>query len=146
MPDVPSFPSDPGQLVDILERFGAERLPGHLGIELVDLAPGRCTMRMELRRHHEASNGYLHAASVIAIADTAAGYGCIGSLPPGAGGFTTIELKCNFTGTALEGRLTAEATMLHGGRTTQVWDAVVTAEPADRRLALFRNTQLLLYP
>jgi uncharacterized protein (TIGR00369 family) len=146
VPDVPSYPSDHRELALFLERFGADRLPGRLGIELVTLEHGRCTMRMELKRHHEAANGYLHAASVVAIADTAAGYGSIGSLPEGAIGFTTIELKCNHTGTALAGWVAAEATMAHGGRTTQIWDAVVTSEETGRRLGLFRNTQLVLYP
>jgi uncharacterized protein (TIGR00369 family) len=146
MPDVPHFPRDPDALVAVLADLGADRLPGRLGIDLVSLEHGRCTMRMEVQRHHLAANGYLHAASVIAIADTAAGYGSIASLPEGAIGFTTIELKSNHLGTALDGALVAEATMAHGGRTTQVWDVVVDAEERGKRLALFRNTQLLLYP
>jgi uncharacterized protein (TIGR00369 family) len=81
---------------------------------------------------------------VVTLADTAAGYGCFASLPEGATGFTTIELKANFLGTAREGRLLCEATRVHGGRTTQVWDATVTHE--GKTIALFRCTQLLLYP
>ncbi len=146
MPDVPSYPTDPAELPGFLERFGAGRLPGHLGIELVSMEAGRCTMRMQLEKHHQAANGYLHAASVVAVADTAAGYGCLGSLPESSIGFTTIELKCNHIGTALTGRVVAEAVLAHGGRTTQIWDAMVTSEETGRRLALFRNTQLLLYP
>jgi 1,4-dihydroxy-2-naphthoyl-CoA hydrolase len=66
------------------------------------------------------------------------------SLPAGATGFTTIELKTNFLGTALAGTLLCEAKRVHGGRTTQVWDATVTDE-SGKTLALFRCTQLLLY-
>jgi uncharacterized protein (TIGR00369 family) len=82
---------------------------------------------------------------VIALADTASGYGCVASLPAGATGFTTIELKTNFLGTATEGTLRCEATRVHGGRTTQIWDATVTSEQTGKTLALFRCTQLLLY-
>ena len=92
-----------------------------------------------------APNGYLHAAAVVALADTACGYGCVASLPDGATGFTTIELKANFLGTATEGALACTARLVHGGRTTQVWDAEVTLEGATKTVALFRCTQLLLY-
>jgi uncharacterized protein (TIGR00369 family) len=93
-----------------------------------------------------APNGFLHAASVIALADTACGYGCVSSLPPGATGFTTVELKSNFMGTARAGdTLGCRARLVHGGRSTQVWDAEVTDE-AGKTLALFRCTQMVLYP
>ena len=93
-----------------------------------------------------APNGFLHAASVIALADTSCGYGAATSLPAGATGFTTIELKSNFMGTATAGDvLTCRASLIHGGRTTQVWDAEV-ADEGGRTLALFRCTQMVLYP
>jgi 1,4-dihydroxy-2-naphthoyl-CoA hydrolase len=102
-------------------------------------------MRLPLRAELLAPNGYLHAATVVGLADSACGYGCIASLPEGAYGFTTVELKMNFLGTALEGTLACTSELVHGGRTTQVWDAAVTNE-AGKKLALFRCTQLLLYP
>ncbi len=104
----------------------------------------RVEARLEIRDELLAPNGYLHAATVIALADTASGYGCIASLPESATGFTTIELKANFLGTATEGTLVCEAVRAHGGRTTQVWDATVTHD-GGKTVALFRCTQLLLY-
>jgi uncharacterized protein (TIGR00369 family) len=83
---------------------------------------------------------------VVSLADTAAGYGCMGSLPDGATGFTTIEMKTNFLGTLLEGAMVAEARLVHGGRTTQVWDCDVTDQATGKPLAIFRCTQLILYP
>jgi uncharacterized protein (TIGR00369 family) len=65
------------------------------------------------------------------------------SLPDGALGFTTIELKTNFLRTATAGTIACEARLAHGGRTTQIWDATVT-DPDGRPMALFRCTQLLL--
>ena len=97
-------------------------------------------MRQELL----APNGFLHAGAVVTLADTAAGYGCMANLPEGARSFTTIELKSNFLGTAREGRIEADAQLAHGGRTTQIWDVVV--REGTRTLALFRCTQLLIYP
>jgi uncharacterized protein (TIGR00369 family) len=77
------------------------------------------------------------------LADTSAGYGCVASLPEGAKGFTTIELKTNFLGTAVEGVLGCAAKAEHLGRTTQLWDAIVSNE-AGKTLALFRCTQLII--
>ena len=92
-----------------------------------------------------APNGYLHAGSLITLADTMCGYGCLLNLPEGAGGFTTVELKSNHLGTTLDGTVAAVATPVHLGRTTQVWDAVVTHVQSARTLALFRCTQMVLY-
>jgi 1,4-dihydroxy-2-naphthoyl-CoA hydrolase len=120
------------------------RLPGLLGVELVSISHGQVEARMELRPEHLAPNDFLHAATVIAIADSCAGIGCLASLPEGAGGFTTIELKTNFVGTAREGALRCEARMVHGGSRTQVWDSTVQREEDERVIALFRCTQFIL--
>ena len=123
---------------------GRDRLPGLLGIEIDEVEVGHVRMHLPLRPQLLAPNGYLHAGTVVTLADSACGYGCIASLPEGATGFTTIELKSNFLATAREGTLHAESRRVHGGRTTQVWDATVTREDG-KTLALFRCTQLLLY-
>ena len=119
-------------------------LPDHLGLEWIDIREGFAHGRFKILKQHLAPNGYLHAAAVVALADTACGYGCVMSLPQGAAGFTTAELKTNFIGTALEGNISCEARLLHGGRTTQVWDAEVKSEATGKTIALFRCTQLLL--
>ena len=134
--------------MDVTRQQFVEAQQGHfpalIGVEVDDVAQGETRMRLAVRPDHLAPNGYLHAGAVVGLADTVCGYGCFATLPDGAVGFTTIELKTNFLGTALEGTIVAEATMAHGGRTTQVWDAIVRAD--GRTLALFRCTQLVLYP
>jgi 1,4-dihydroxy-2-naphthoyl-CoA hydrolase len=100
---------------------------------------------LPIRPEMLAPNGFLHAATIVALADTSAGYATIAHLPEGAGGFTTIELKTNFLGTLTEGLLLCTATAVHSGRLTQVWDAEVRSEDG-RRLALFRCTQMVLWP
>ena len=132
------------EVADLIE-LGKNRLPGYLGIEVDGIEDGHSSMHLDLRDEHMAPNGYLHAGTVVTLADSACGYGCIMSLPDRATGFTTIELKSNFLATALKGTLYAEANRVHAGRTTQVWDATVTNE-AGKTIALFRCTQLLLYP
>jgi 1,4-dihydroxy-2-naphthoyl-CoA hydrolase len=130
--------------IEAFKELGRDRLPGLIGIEVDEIEVGHVRMHLPLREELLAPNGYLHAGTVVALADSACGYGCIASLPDGASGFTTIELKTNFLGTALSGTLTCESNRIHGGRTTQVWDAAVRDE-SGKTLALFRCTQLLLY-
>ena len=120
-------------------------LSGLLGVEIDEIEAGHVRMHLSLRPELLAPNGYLHAGTVVALADSACGYGCIASLHEGATGFATIELKTNFLATALEGTVRAESKLVHGGRTTQVWDATISDEQG-KTLALFRCTQLLLYP
>jgi uncharacterized protein (TIGR00369 family) len=121
------------------------RLPGLFGIEPVEVESGHAVLRLEVRSDHLAPNGYLHAGTVVTLADTACGFGSLASLPEGASGFTTVELKTNFLRTAAEGSaLRCEADLVHGGRTTQVWDATVTREDDGKPLALFRCTQYML--
>ncbi len=128
-----------------LEDLGRSRLPGLLGIEFDLAEPGRVLARLAVRPELFAPNGYLHAATVVGLADTACGYGTVLSLPEGATGFTTIELKTNFVGTSREGTITADARMTHGGRTTQFWQAAVTRD-GGAPIAHFSATNLVLYP
>ncbi len=132
--------------IEQLNARGQGYLPGLIGIEFISIEPGRLRSRLALRPELMAPNGYLHAATIIALADTTCGYGTINDLPSGAQNFTTIELKSNFLGTAREGVLSCTATIVHSGRTTQVWDAQVTDEANQKKIALFRCTQLILYP
>jgi 1,4-dihydroxy-2-naphthoyl-CoA hydrolase len=120
-------------------------LPGILGFDWIEVRAGFARGRFDIGKQHLALNGYLHAATVVALADTACGYGCVMSLPQGASGFTTAELKANFIGTAREGGVICDGRLVHGGRTTQVWDAEVKSEPDDKTIALFRCTQIILY-
>jgi uncharacterized protein (TIGR00369 family) len=126
-------------------ELGRGHLPGLLGIEVDSIEHGAVNMRLPLREELLAPNGYLHAGTVVGLADSACGYGCIFSLPDGATGFTTIELKANFLASAREGMLSCESRLVHSGRTTQVWDATVARDDG-KTLAVFRCTQLLIYP
>ncbi|MBC3883540.1 PaaI family thioesterase [Undibacterium griseum] len=127
-----------------MNAAGSGFLPGYLGIRILTAEPGRVRAELPVLPHLLAPNGYLHAGSVVTLADTACGYGCLHSLPEGAQSFTTIELKSNHTGTAREGCIEVLATARHLGRTTQLWDAEVSYQ--GKVIALFRCTQMLLYP
>lgn len=133
-------------LLEAMNRLGDGRLPGLIGLEILEVGEGAVDARLALRPELLAPNGYLHAATVVALADTCCGYGCRLVLPEGAAGFTTIELKSNFLGTLTEGAVRTRARLVHGGRSTQVWDAPVSDEATGKVLALFRCTQAVLWP
>ena len=138
MRPAPSTPED-------FNRFGAGSLPAHLGIQITQVQGGEVHAYFDVQPVLLAPNGFLHAGSVVTLADTAAGYGCVANLPEDASGFTTVELKSNHLGTAREGRVLCVARSVHLGRTTQVWDAVVTSQASGKTMALFRCTQMVLY-
>src|SRR5579863_2113797 len=107
---------------------------GELGIEILSVEPGRLVAQVRVRRELLAPNGYLHAATAVTLADSLCGSGTMDNLPAGARGYTTIELKANLLGTARDGIIECEATLAHGGRTTQVWDARVVAKATGKTI------------
>ena len=135
----------PSQTPEVLNALSRGHLPGLVGMSILSVKPEGLQSRLEVRAEVMAGNGFLHAATVVALADTSCGYGCLANLPEGASGFTTIELKANFLGTARAGAVLCRATPVHLGRTTQVWDAEVSTEGEGRRIALFRCTQMVLW-
>ncbi|MFI4949927.1 MAG: PaaI family thioesterase [Caulobacterales bacterium] len=138
--------SDGNQAARFQERQRGT-LPGELGLQWEEVDKGRASGRFTVERRHMAPNGFLHAASVVALVDSACGYGCMTSLPDGGSGFTTIEIKTNYLGTAREGETVAcTARLVHGGRMTQVWDAEAVNLTTGKTMALFRCTQMVLYP
>lgn len=142
---MPSPELNPAYPIEQLNARTLGTLPGWFGLRVVSLAAGRLAAEMSIRPDMLAPNGYLHAASLVALADTSCGLATMAHLPAGASGFTTIELKTNFLGTRRDGRLECSAAAVHCGRNTHVWDAEVYAQDG-ARLALFRCTQMILWP
>ena len=140
------MPLRPGVTLEKMNARGSGRLPGLVGFRVMAIEEGLLVAELDIRSELLAPNGYLHAATVIALADTACGYGCIAHLPAGAENFTTAELKCNFLGTARDGTIACVAKPAHLGKNTQVWDATVTKQGDGKPIALFRCTQMILWP
>jgi uncharacterized protein (TIGR00369 family) len=127
-------------------QLGREHFPGFVGVEITGIEQGVLRAELPVREELFAPNGFLHAGAVVTLADTAAGYATVAHLPEGASGFTTLELKANFVRAARGGVLLCEAQAVHLGRSTQVWDATIRTDGDERPVALFRCTQLVLYP
>jgi 1,4-dihydroxy-2-naphthoyl-CoA hydrolase len=135
-----------GFTLESMQDRGVGKLPGLLGIKLLTIEEGLLVAEIKIEPHHHAPNGFLHAGTVVTLADTMCGYGCVSHLPEGAKGFTTVELKSNHLATALDGTIYVEARPLHLGRSTQLWDAVVRHRETAKTIALFRCTQMVLWP
>jgi 1,4-dihydroxy-2-naphthoyl-CoA hydrolase len=131
---------------EYFNQLGTGYLPSHLGIIVTELVEGRITVEFDVRKCLTTPTGFLHAGSIVSLADSAAGYGCLAHLPEKAVSFTTIELKSNHLGTTLEGAVQCVAKPVHLGKQTQVWDAEVTSKQSGKTIALFRCTQMILYP
>jgi 1,4-dihydroxy-2-naphthoyl-CoA hydrolase len=143
-PDLRALPRE--RWAAALTDYYRDGLTGWMGLEILELEPGHVAGRLELRDELMRSpGGVVHGGALIAVADSFAGWGCLASLPDGVESFVTSELKANLVASAgLPDALSCVGRMLHGGRTTQVWDVTVARESDGRALAHFRCTQHLL--
>jgi uncharacterized protein (TIGR00369 family) len=134
------------QDVQQINEFAKDRHPGLVGATVLEIDEDRVTGRLDVTRELVAGTGFLWAPVIITLADWLCAAAMRPNLPDGAS-FTTVELKANFVGTVREGgAIFAEATPVHRGRTTHVWDVRVADESNDRTIAVFRCTQMVLYP
>lgn len=127
-------------------QYGKGFLFDYLGMAFTKVEEDEVIAHIPLQQHHSGWHGTLHAGTLFALADSCAGYVCVKSLPQGASGFTTIETKNNFLAMTNAGVIRCVATPVHKGRTTQVWDAVVSSTDEAKELCYYRCTQLILWP
>jgi len=131
--------------MDALERIKAEMLPfaALLGTEFVSASPERVVGELTVREDLCTRPPVLHGGAIMAFADTLGAIGTVLNLPEGAG-TTTIESKTNFVAPAPLGvRVTGEATPVHRGRRTMIWQTRIT-NAEGRLVALVTQTQLVL--
>ncbi len=136
---------NPQRTAEFFNKISKGFFPEYLGIEILSMSDDNISARFLVKKEFLAPNGYLHAGSVVTLADTLAGFACVAHLPENAKSFTTIELKTNFLGTAREGEVIATATPEHIGKSTHVWDVIITHKDTGKKMAMFRCTQMILY-
>ena len=130
---------------NFFNEFSKGKFPGYVGVRITEVVTGKIKAEMPVKSELFAPNGFLHAGSIVTLADTVAGYSSIANLPEGAKSFTTIELKSNFMRAAREGTLECESFAEHLGRTTHVWRVEVRHKTTRKKVAVFSCTQLILY-
>lgn len=113
-----------------------------LGIRFIEVSPDRVIAQLAIRDDLRTVGGALHGGTLMALADTVGAAATMLNLPPGTG-TTTLESKTNFLATGRAGLVRAEATPLHRGKRTMVWQTRVTDE-AGRLLSQTIQTQMVL--
>ncbi len=128
------------------ERSGempGQPFPRLMGVEIISTAPDRIAAKLAVRADLCTSGHILHGGAAMAFADTLGAIGAFLNLPSGAG-TTTVESKTNFFSSAREGStVLGEATPLHVGRRTSVWQTRLTREDG-KLVALVTQTQMVL--
>ena len=114
-----------------------------LGIRFVETSPDHVVAELTCREALTTLGGSLHGGTLMALADTVGAAATLLNLPPGVAGTTTIESKTNFFAAGRSGTVRAEATPLHRGRRTHVWQTRVT-DADGRLLSLTIQTQMVL--
>ena len=113
-----------------------------LGIRFVEASADRLVAELTYRAELTTVGGSLHGGTLMAFADTVGAAATVLNLPPGAG-TTTLESKTNFFAAGRAGTIRAEATPLHRGKRTMVWQTRITDE-GGRLLSLTIQTQMVL--
>lgn len=131
--------------MDALALLKSINLPfaKHIGMEFKSATKDKVVAEMLVRPELCTVPAVLHGGAVMAFADTLGAAGAILNLPQGAT-TTTLESKTNFLGGAPAGGVVVgEATPVHRGRRTQVWQTRITL-PDGKLVALVTQTQMVL--
>lgn len=110
----------------VAESFGKQAFMTTLGARLVRIAPGEVEIELPVAPHLTQQHGFVHAGAVATIADSAAGYAALTSMPAGAG-VLTAEFKINLLAPAVGERLIARGKVVKAGRTLTLATAEVFA-------------------
>ena len=114
----------------------------YLGIELVEVDPNRVVATLKVRPELLTVTDVVHGGTLMAFADTIGAAGTVVNLAPGQN-TATLESKTNFFAAAFKGVVRAEATPLHKGKRTHVWQTRVTDDHG-KMLSLTIQTQVIL--
>ncbi len=116
-----------------------------LGVNAEVMEPTSVVLTLEWGPQLCTGGGMLHGGTLMALADSAGGVLAFLNLPEGATGTSTIASATNFLGAVRQGRVSASASLLHGGRSTIVVETVVS-DATGRRVAKVTQTQSVLRP
>ncbi|MDQ4129344.1 MAG: hotdog fold thioesterase [Actinomycetota bacterium] len=110
---------------DVLKS--GEGITKDLGVELVELAPGRVVATMPVDGRHHQPFGYLHGGVSVVLAETVASVGGFMNCPPGKVAFGS-EINASHVRPKRGGTLKAVGVPAHVGRRSQVWEVRITDE------------------
>jgi 1,4-dihydroxy-2-naphthoyl-CoA hydrolase len=118
-------------------------LPRWMEVRVLTAEKDRVAAELTIREELCTSGEIAHGGAIMAFADTVGALGTMVNLREGQG-TTTLESKTNFfAGSPIGTKLIAEATPLHRGRRTQVWETRISNEQG-RLVAKVTQTQMVL--
>jgi uncharacterized protein (TIGR00369 family) len=117
-------------------------LVAHLGIEFVEVGRDKVVATLKVTPNLLTTTGTVHGGTLMAFADTIGAAGTVANLEPEQS-TATLESKTNFFAACGSGVIRAEATPLHKGRRTHVWQTRISDE-AGKLLSLTTQTQMIL--
>jgi uncharacterized protein (TIGR00369 family) len=111
-------------------------------MKFVEVGKERVVATLEVKAELLTATGTVHGGTLMAFADTIGAAGTVANLQPGQS-TATLESKTNFFAACKSGTIRAEATPLHRGKRTHVWQTRITDE-AGKLLSLTTQTQMIL--
>ncbi|MBT3476135.1 PaaI family thioesterase [bacterium] len=128
-----------------MNSLAKDSFVSHLGIEITKINKRTAVAKLKVSQATMAPNGLIHGGSITSLADTACGFGTMYHLKEKEM-FATVELKTNFIAAVQKGTIVCEASLIHKGKTLHVWDSKIFEEESLKVIALFRCTQMIMYP
>ncbi|MEI7557144.1 hotdog fold thioesterase [Candidatus Chlorohelix sp.] len=113
----------------INQQYKDNTLHGSLDIEIVEASPEKMVGTMQVNSKNHQPFGLLHGGANVALAESLASLGAWLNLPDRTTHVAVgQEINANHLRPIGDGMVTGEATPLHRGRSSQVWDIKIYDE------------------
>lgn len=130
-------------LIEELNKLCKNTLIDHLGIEFTHWEENRLTARMPVNQHTRQPMGLLHGGASLALAETVGSAGSLLLVDRDKYNVVGMQISANHIGQATRGYVIAEATLLHKGSKTHVWDIMITSDEG-HRISTSRLTNMII--
>ncbi len=136
-------PKDPAWERRVRASFGAQAMMATLGVEIVELAPGRIVLAFAHRTEFTQQHGFIHAGAIATVMDSACGYAGFSLMPPAAA-VLTAEYKINLLRPARADRYLVSGEVVKAGRTLTVCRATALDPASGEEIAIMTATLVAL--
>ncbi|MDX9847296.1 MAG: hotdog fold thioesterase [Tenuifilaceae bacterium] len=129
--------------VSELNRLCANTLIEHLGIEFTEISEIGLRARMPVDKRTLQPMGILHGGASLAFAETIAGAGSMALVDISKFNIVGFQVSANHVGTVSDGYVYADATLVHNGSRTHIWDIAITTDDG-RKISICRVSNMLV--
>jgi 1,4-dihydroxy-2-naphthoyl-CoA hydrolase len=114
--------------IEALNQNSAHCMPGHLGIEITEVGTDYICGKMPVDARTKQPMGLLHGGASVVLAESLGSVGAFLAVDINQYYCVGLEINANHIRSAREGFVYGKATIVHAGKTTQVWDIRITDE------------------